>query len=146
MLSEILAAVAGGVATGACSLFAEDIKEKLPRKRGINRDLLGKWNCAWTFEGQSDKLIRDYVEISKIARESIVAQGRNTAAGNYKLVGRFSQSYLLTLTYSGEDKRSALGGVVILELNASRDRMLGYWYEYSANRQFVGGQVMWEKA
>jgi hypothetical protein len=38
-----------------------------------------------------------------------------------------------------------LFGIVILELELTRDKMVGYWHEYSAQREFVGGKTIWEK-
>ena len=82
------------------TLFGDDIKATVSHKHGPNHDLLGKWNCSWKYDQQSGRLTKDYVEVSKVVGESVLALGHNTEAGSYKLSGRLSKSYLLTLTYS----------------------------------------------
>ncbi len=146
MVSEVVAAIAGGVVTGGVSIFGESAKIYFSGRNAHNKDLLGKWNCTWKFEGHVEKEIKDYVMLSRVTEDQVVALGKNTAAGNYKLSGRLSNSYLLTLIYAGEDRRIALGGVVILELNPTRDVLKGHWWEYDENRNFRGGSTIWEKA
>jgi hypothetical protein len=145
MISEVVAAIAGGVVTGGITIFGESAKTYVSNKRTRNRDLLGKWNCAWKVEGH-DQPIQDHVLISSISDEQVIAMGKNTAVGNYKLTGKLSNSYLMTFIYGGEDRRIALGGVVILELNATRDVLKGHWWQYDENRNFTGGSTVWEKA
>jgi hypothetical protein len=146
MLSEVVAAIAGGMVTGGITIFGESAKTLVSGKRARNRDLLGKWNCVWHVEGHENEPIKDHVLISSIAGEEVVAFGKNTAVGNYKLTGKLSNSYLMTFIYGGEDRRIALGGVVILELNATRDVLKGHWWQYDENRNFCGGTTVWEKA
>jgi len=145
MISEVVAAIAGGVVTGGITIFGESAKTYVSSKRTRNRDLMGKWNCTWKIEGQAQP-IKDHVMISSITDEQVIALGKNTAVGNYKLTGKLSNSYLMTFIYGGEDRRIALGGVVILELNATRDVLKGHWWQYDENRNFCGGSTVWEKA
>lgn len=145
MLAAIVSAIAGALVTALFTIFGEETKSFFLGKQGRNKDLVGKWNCSWKVEGKG-KLTKDLVKVSKIRGDRVVAIGTNNAAGDYNISGRLSPSNLLTLTYEGTDRRSPLGGVIILELNATRDLMTGYWWEYGEKREFRGGATTWEKA
>lgn len=148
MITEIVSASAGAMVTAAITLFGDEIKSivlRISGKRRQNANLLGKWNCIWKVEGE-EKEIKDHVEISSARPERILAVGKNPESGNYVISGRLSPSHLVTLTYRGDDKKSLLGGVIILELNLTRDIMEGYWWEYDNHRKFIGGSTVWEKA
>jgi hypothetical protein len=145
MREAIVSAILGASITAVFTLFPEETKALILGRRGRNRDLIGKWNCIWKVSNDG-KEIKDHILISKVAGERVLGTGKNTISGNYIISGRLSPSYLLTLTYCGVDKKSVLGGVVILELNATRDVMKGHWLQYRENREFHGGTTIWEKA
>jgi hypothetical protein len=118
---------------------------KLPNRKARDSDLIGHWDCKWIFSNKSPP-IKDVVMIDRTSAERIWATGRTHGVGSYRLTGRISQSYLVTFFYEGIDEtHRPLGGVVILELNAIRNKLSGYWYEYSDERKFVGGKTQWMK-
>jgi len=146
MLREsIISAILGGAFTALLTLFPDEIKAFILGKHAPTRDLIGKWNCTWKLPGRADD-IKDYVIIRKIAGERVQGIGKNTESGDYILSGRLSPSNIFTLTYYGVENKSALGGVVILDLKPGRDVMEGHWAQFSADREFLVGTTHWQKA
>ena len=138
----------GVILTVLFNTFEDELKDRIFGRAKENRDLIGKWKCTWLLDGEikEKRLPSDIVEISKVSGGKIVANGENVKYGGYKLTGRISPAYLVTLIYQGTDKHDhSLGGVAILELNPRRDEMRGYWHEYDADRTFYGGKTVWRK-
>ena len=124
---------AAGVIIGAIvKAFAPDLKVLLTGKARTNSDLVGTWRCTWLVREQTGKetKIGDIVRISRVWGEKLWARGINTEYGDYKITGRVSRSSLVTLHYEGVERRQPRGGVLIMKLNAMREEMNGYWYEY----------------
>ena len=145
MVSEaIIGALVGAFATALFTPVGEEFRVILSGKYSINKGLRGRWICTWTTEGD-DEHITDHVEIVKVAGEKITGIGRNAYAGDYKISGRLSPFSFLSLTYTGTDRKSLLGGVILLEINGSRDKMHGCWWEYTSEKEFCGGSTTWIK-
>lgn len=147
MNPEVLTALiglAGAVAGSIITAFSGEIKFALQGRLRRDSDLLGDWSCKW-YVAPSDFEISDRVVVEKVAGEKIIARAQNTEYGNYELVGRLSKSSLLTMHYEGKGKRQPLGGVIILTLNPTRDRLNGYWYEYGPEGDIIGGKTEWVK-
>jgi hypothetical protein len=66
--------------------------------------------------------------------------------GDYTISGGLSRSNLVTLNYEGHGRRQPIGGVIILKLTLTRDRMEGQWWEYNTGEEFIGGSTTWKKA
>jgi hypothetical protein len=151
MDSTVIAAIigaGGAIVVAVVTAFAPELKILLAGKARTNSDLIGKWNCTWHVRRESgeNNTINDVVKISKVWGENLWAPGVNTVSGDYKITGRVSRSYLVTLHYEGDGRRQPLGGVVILKLNSTRDSMNGYWYQYGLEERIVGGSTTWTKA
>lgn len=139
---------AGGAITAALiAAYGQDMKALLSSSARANRDLLGKWDCTWTtsFPKRADA-ITDVVEVRRIRGERLIAEAHTPGYGTYKLTGRVTVSNLVTIHYSGAGERGPLGGVIILQVNATRSEMSGHWYEHTPERSFVGGTVIWRKS
>ena len=151
MDATVGAAIIGalGVTVGATvSAFAPEIKALLTGRARTNSDLVGKWKCTWFVEHElgEQKSIADIVQVSRVWGEKLWARGVNTEYGDYEITGRVSRSSLVTLHYEGVELRQPLGGVVIMRLNATRNEMNGYWYEYGRKEKINGGPTVWQKA
>ena len=152
MNSTVIAAIIGAVTTVLVAIvtaFASELKVLLAGNARINADLVGKWRCTWFLEkdqGDYDKQqFEDLAKISKVWGERILGNGVNNEYGDYKFAGRISRSSLITLHYEGAEEKQFLGGVIIMELNPTRNEMRGYWYEYGRERKIVGGTTVWQK-
>jgi hypothetical protein len=149
-----LIGLAGTVAGAFISAYSEELKALMQGRLKRDRDLCGNCECRWDAtlpEGGSPSKkeypIEDMVAIEAISAERIRAIGRTRGVGEYRLDGRISRSYLVTFFYQGiGSPRQPLGGVVILELNAGRNKLTGYWYEYDEDREIVGGKTVWTKS
>lgn len=150
MDTTIVAAIigaAGAVIGAALKTVAPELRLLVTGRLRTNADLLGTWKCTWTVSPDARaKYIDDIVTISKVRGEEFWAKATNTQYGAYKLRGRISRSSLVTLHYESVQQRQTLGGVVIMKLNATRDAMNGYWYEYGREEKIVGGATVWTKA
>lgn len=152
MDSTLIAAIIGAISTilvGIVTAFASELKELLIGNARINADLIGKWRCTWLLDkDQADygkQQFEDLAKITKVWGEKIFGNGVNNEYGDYKFNGRISRSSLITLHYEGVEEKQFLGGVIIMELNPTRDEMRGYWYEYGRERKIVGGTTVWQK-
>src|SRR5262245_30212036 len=130
----VAALIAAGAAIAGASLtaFASELRGLITGKVRVNADLCAKWRCTGYLTpttGAEDN-IEDIVTIAKVRGEEFWGEATNTQYGGYKLKGRVSRSYLVTLHYQGIEQRQPLGGVVIMKLSATRDVMKGQWYEY----------------
>jgi hypothetical protein len=136
----------GAIVAAVITAYAADLRSVLSGRARANRDLLGKWDCAWTttYPRRADA-ITDVVDVQKIRGERITATAHTPVYGGYALTGRVTVSNLVTIHYEGYGERGLLGGVVILQLNATRTEMTGHWYEHTPERSFVGGTVIWRK-
>ena len=145
--AAIVAGISGFLGVIA-KTFAPEFKLLITGKAGTNSDLVGKWNCIWFVRQETgeEKEITDIVSISRVRGEEVWARGINTQYGDYKITGRLSRSSLVTLHYEGVEQRQPLGGVIIVKLNATREEMNGYWYEYGRKEKIVGGPTVWKKA
>jgi len=145
-VTTIFAAVAGAAAGAAVKASAPYLGEVVAGKVRINSKLVGEWRCTWICppEAEEEK-IDDRVTISKVRGERLWGLGDNTKYGGYKITGRVSPSLLVTLHYEGLNERQPLGGVVIMELYPTWDKMKGKWYEYGRKRMIIGGSTSWEK-
>ena len=142
-----LIGLVGIVATALITAYAHDLKALATGRLKRDRDLLGDWNAIWAYEALGvEQPIRDTVTIQKVSGERVQALGQVPGIGKYPLVGRISLSNLVTFFYEGVENKRALGGVVILQLNGSRNEMNGYWVEYDDERKFTKGTVRWRKA
>jgi hypothetical protein len=149
--------VIGGVITTLITVFRDDIRNLFSGKGGQHKSLVGRWQCKWfvdpgvgSIEVKNAKLLTsDAVNISELYKDRFSASGENPKYGNYKIDGRVSLANLVTLTWTGADERTEnVGGVALLELNATWDEMNGYWYEYSRSgvREFYGGRTTWKRS
>src|SRR2546427_3308599 len=133
-----LIGAAGAVGGAVVKAVTPELKPLLTGKARANSDLVHRWNCRWSArpENGGDN-IDDVVTISKVWGEKFWGQGINAQYGGYVITGRISRSSLVTLHYTGVDQRQPLGGVVIMKLNATREEMNGYWYEYGREEKIV---------
>jgi hypothetical protein len=141
-------AIGGAVGAALIGVYAEELRALLPGQFTSNRDLKGNWDCDWevTFP-KEEHTIKDVVTIEKTTPERVSAIGHTHSQGSYHLRGQIFASNLVTFIYQGiEDRYRPFGGVVILELNAGRNRLIGYWYEYMQDRVIVGGKTVWTKS
>lgn len=122
--------------------------------------VLGKWDCTWWAEGPKrprrapaataksieEKVITDFVEITSVTDEFVDGTGINNV-GDYELSGRILNANFVTLRYEPKKKgvrqSGTLGGVAILRMNAPRNEMHGFWYEFGRNGEFYGGDTSW---
>ena len=149
-----LIGLAGTVAGAFISAYSEELKALVQGRLKRDGDLCGSWDCRWdvTLPEEDSPIkkeypIEDMVVFETISAERIRAIGRTRGVGAYRLDGRISRSYLVTFFYQGiGSPRQPLGGVVILELNAGRNKLTGYWYEYSEDREIIGGKTEWTKS
>lgn len=145
-LAVALIGFAGALAGAFINAYSTELKALVFGRLNRNKDLVGEWDCIWDIEiPEKHPSIQDTVTIEKISGESVRAVAHTPAVGKYRLAGRISQSSLLTFFYEGLDDRRPLGGVIILELNAVRNEMHGYWHEYSPKRVIIGGATRWKK-
>jgi hypothetical protein len=145
MLDALIVASAT-VTAALIGVFASDLRLLLSGRARINADLLGQWNCTWIYQENEDyEEIQDVVTIIRTRGEQFTADAQNTKYGNYRISGRVSRSSLVTLFYEGEGSRQPIGGVAILELAPTRNKMQGYWHELNPERQFETGKVSWVK-
>jgi hypothetical protein len=158
MSDGVLAALIGlfgTVVAAVIGLFNENLRARILGRPKTDGDLLGYWECKWEVtipeDGSPIKKkkkfpIDDTVEFEKISAERIRAKGRTSGVGEYRLDGRISISSLVTFFYEGiGSTRQPLGGVVILALNRSRNKLTGYWYEFDEDGKIIGGKTMWTK-
>lgn len=143
-LIGLVGAIAGAAITATITTFGHEIISVITGQRGTNKDLLGRWKCQWTTRGEKDVIV-DSVDLVKVAGERIKATANNAEYGNYVISGRVTPSGLITMHYEGQGDKRPLGGVVLLDLNASRRNAKGVWHELSASRKIVGGSTIWEK-
>ena len=145
-LAVALIGVAGALGGAFINAYSEELKALFLGRLNQNKGLLGEWDCLWDIDTpEKEPSIQDTVTIEKISGELIRAVANTPAVGKYRLTGRISQSSLVTFFYEGLDDRRPLGGVVILELNAKRNEMHGYWHEYGSKRIIVGGATLWKR-
>ena len=136
----------GAVVGALINAYSAELKALVLGRLNRDKDLVGNWDCTWDIDiPERHPTIRDTVTIEKVSGETVRAVAHTPAVGKYRLVGRISQSNLLTFFYEGLDDRRPLGGVVILELNAIRNQMSGYWHEYGPDRVIIGGPTQWKK-
>lgn len=152
MDGTVVAAIIAAVSTiiGAIvTAFASEIKDLVTGNAQTNADLIGKWRCTWLLEREQGdygkQQFEDLAKVSKAWGERISGIGVNYEYSDYKFNGRISRSSLVTLHYEGTEEKQFLGGVVIMELNAARDEMRSYWYEYGRERKIIGGSTIWKK-
>jgi hypothetical protein len=151
ILPAVIAAAGTVLAAGVGAIlktFSEDLIDLFSGRLFSNRDLKGNWDCKWEVTiPDKQKGYLDVVEFKGVSGERIRAVGTTRNFGSYKLRGRLSQASLLTFYYEGAGKKSrTLGGVVILELNAVRNKLIGRWYEYTEDRKIIGGATEWTKS
>jgi hypothetical protein len=151
-LTAALIGLFGVLAGTLITIFSEELKSLVLRSGRANKDLLGRWRGTWcvTTKGKENleqlpEVITDVIIISKVVGERIVATANNTEYGDYTISGRVSRSNLVTLHYEGHGRRQPIGGVIILKLTPTRDKMEGQWWEYNTKEEFIGGGTTWTK-
>ena len=145
-MADAIILASATISAALIGVFAPDLRLLITGRNRINADLRGKWKCLWIYENGDDyEEINDIVILKSVRGERFTAYAQNTQYGNYRLSGRVSRSSLVTLYYEGEGPRQPIGGVVILDLSPTRDKMQGYWHELNPERQFEFGRVSWEK-
>lgn len=146
-VTSALIGVAGTIIGALGGAFRDDIRSFLKRSEAPNKDLLGLWTATWTIErprGRPD--IKDAITVKRVLGERLEGEGIFPELGPYRVQGRLTQSNLVTLTYEGIGEKRSLGGVIILQLNASRTEMEGHWIECNEDRSFLRGSVRLTKA
>lgn len=152
---KTLITATGPIIGSVVTLYRDEIKAVVTGSVRSNSDLLGQWDGHWCVDWEmrgsraaqtkQTEEATDLVEIRRAIGDKIVASAKNPLAGSYRLVGRLSESLVLTLHYEGAGTLKPLGGVVLLELAPARETMAGYWMEYTENRGFIGGRTRWAK-
>ena len=137
---------AGAVAGAIINAYSVELKALALGRLNRDKDLVGEWDCEWDIVVPEKKpTIQDTVTIERIYGEKVRAIAQTPRIGGYRLAGRISPSNLLTFFYEGLADLRPLGGVVILDLDAGRNKMSGHWYEYKEDRTFIGGATRWRK-
>lgn len=147
MGGEVIGSLIAGVAAivgAVITAFSHEIKSLLLGKYGVNKDLKGRWKCQWTEHGEKDEIV-DSVKIVKVSGDKVSATATNAEYGDYAISGRISRSGMITMHYEGEGPKTPLGGVILLNLNATRSKAMGIWHEFSESGEIVGGLTMWTK-
>jgi hypothetical protein len=118
---------------------------QIGKKKG-SEDFVGKWDCVWIYNypTQAKKPFKDKVEITKASGDKLFATGSNNS-GTYDLIGSIKNNDIILLSYSGENLRNVVGGVVVLIADKKRKSMQGRWDEYINDGNFRGGTTTWEK-
>lgn len=146
-LATVMGTIGGAVCGAIAKEFAPDLRALVTGNAWTNSRLKGDWKCTWFETSETDEItMTDAVTVSRIWGERLWARGKNTEYGDYDITGRVSSSLLVTLHYKGVHNRQLLGGVVIMNLNPTWEKMTGYWYEYGREAKIVGGRTLWEKA
>jgi len=141
-----LIGLAGTLAGALLNAYSLELKALLFGRLNRDKDLVGAWDCTWDADTPEKGFpIRDSVNIEKIYGDKVRALGNTPGVGGYRLVGRISQSNLVTFFYEGLADRRPLGGVVILKLNALRNEMQGYWHQCRPDGAIIGGETRWNK-
>jgi hypothetical protein len=143
-VTKVIIAAVSAIAGAIAKEIAPELKPLLFGKARVNSDLTGNWKAIWVV-GEDNKEIKDRVELFRVWGEQVWAKGINSDYGDYRISGRVSKSYVVTLKYEGVERRQPLGGVVIMKLSSMRNEMKGFWYEYGRRERIVGGPTTWTK-
>lgn len=136
----------GGVVAGGV-LNAPEFRDLFKSSKGSGQDLRGEWLCEWFMDKQelaAEAVVKDRIDIKKVAGGKITATGVSPLMNEYQLTGLVTASNVVTLTFQGVHKES-LTGVVILEVNTLRDTLQGFWHQISPDGIFVGGRTVWRR-
>lgn len=149
MPTDITVALIGlvGVVVGALlNLFADEIKDLVAGNKKKSGEFVGKWKCTWlcSFGAREGQSLEDRVEVTKAKGDRFFATGTNNN-GTYEMIGTIKNHDLILISYTGDELRDALGGVIILSSNKRRKKMEGRWDEYSDTEKFRGGTTTWVK-
>jgi len=136
-----------GIVVGALlKIFSDELKRILTGRNIGSKDFIGQWKCTWVSEYgvKVSKRLEDRVEVKEASGNKFFAKGANEN-GTYDMIGSIQDNDIILLSYSGDNLKNALAGVIIMIADKKRKSMKGRWHEYSEEDDFRGGTTIWSK-